>query len=251
MSNIVLTEPELKLKMAQIYKEEKLNQIKTIWETFDKNEKLLVFEFYKQIHPESKLLSEGKWYNWVGDILGFIPGLELVNIVNGVSYWKQGEKLYSVMSLLAGIPGMGLILGPLKTLVKGGGATARLLKGAIAAGDVGKIAKLGKESSLLGKFISNVGIWGSKLMGVLAAIGRRVPFLKTMIKGVEGFVDLFKGAKTKMVKPKVRIKPSKTKIDTSDVTSPLTDVGSGVSPSLGKMGNSDPITNALSSIFGK
>ena len=60
MANIILTESELKLRMAQIYKEEKLLQIKETWETFSKNEKVFVLEFYKAMHPESKLLQESK-----------------------------------------------------------------------------------------------------------------------------------------------------------------------------------------------
>ena len=55
MTNIILNESELKLRMAQIYKEEKLLQIKETWETFSKNEKVFVLEFYKAMNPESKI----------------------------------------------------------------------------------------------------------------------------------------------------------------------------------------------------
>ena len=198
MSKVILTESELKLRMAQIYKEEKIKQVKTIWETFTKEEKIFVIEFYKQLHPESKLLSESKWYNWIGDIVGFIPGLELVNVINGVSYWKQGEKLYALLSLLAGLPGMGLILNPIKGLLRLGGSTATLLKGAVATGSVVKLTKVGKMSAPIGKLISSVGSWGAGLIGLLLKLGERIPILKNVIKGLRSIVDLFTQANGRM-----------------------------------------------------
>lgn len=239
MSQIVLTESELKLRMAQIYKEEKLNQMKSIWETFTKNEKLFVFEFYKQLHPESKILSEGKWYNWVGDIVGFIPGLELVNVINGVSYWRQGEKLFALLSFLAGLPGLNLILNPVKGLIRGGGVLAKGLKSAVAIGDSSKLASLGAKSGIIGGLIRTVGDWGGKLMGLLLKIGERVPFLKTIIKGLRGTIDTFKGAKTKMVSgldDVAHVTPKNFK-----PTSTVTKNG----------GTEDPFGNAISSMLGK
>ena len=237
MKQIVLTESELKLKMAQIYKEEKLNQIKTVWETFNKNEKLFVFEFYKQLHPESKLLSEGKWYNWIGDIVGFIPGLELVNVINGVSYWKQGEKLFALLSFLAGVPGFGLILNPVKGLLKGGGAVAKGLKGAVAMGDAGKLASLGRKSGVIGKLITSVGEWGSGLIGILLKIGERVPFLKTIIKGLRGVIDTFTGAKRHLAAGN----------NHSGMVNPALTVTKNTNY---KVSNDDSFSNALSSMLG-
>ena len=243
MSQIVLTESELKLRMAQIYKEEKLNQMKSIWETFTKNEKLFVFEFYKQLHPESKLLSEGKWYNWIGDIVGFIPGLEIVNVINGVSYWRQGDKLFALLSFLAGLPGLNLILNPVKGLLKGGGALARGLKGAVALGDSTKLASLGSKSGIIGKLIRTVGDWGGKLMGVLLKIGERVPFLKNVIKGIRGTVETFKGASAKMLSGGGNALKNVSKID-----NPALNVKKGIG---GNVGDNDPFSNALSSMLGK
>ena len=190
MANIILTESELKLRMAQIYKEEKLEQIRDTWQTFTKNEKVFVLEFYKSLHPESKILQESKWYNWIGDIVGFIPGLELVNVINGVSYWKQGEKLFALLSFIAGIPGLGLILGPVKVLLKGGGAVAKAFKGAVAVGDAGKLASLGAKTGVIGKLISSVGGWGGKLLEMLITLGEKVPFLRNIIRGLKSTLNV-------------------------------------------------------------
>jgi hypothetical protein len=239
MANIILTESELKLRMAQIYKEEKLEQIRDTWQTFSKNEKVFVLEFYKAIHPESKVLQESKWYNWLGDIVGFIPGLELVNVINGVSYWKQGEKLFALLSFLAGLPGLGLILGPVKLLLKGGGAVAKGFKGAVAVGDAGKLASLGTKSGVIGKLISTVGGWGVKLLSVLVRLGEKVPFLKTIISGIKTILKLFQTAKGEMgVKSVPEFKVTKTK--------PTLSTTGGGTPT----GGGDPITNIMTSMFG-
>lgn len=252
MSIKVLNEPELKLRMAQIYKEEKIRTLKEKWERFTKEEKIFVMEFYKSLHPESKVLSEAKWYNWLGDLIGFIPGLEIVNVINGISYWKQGDKLFALLSFLAGIPALGVIMGPVKVLFRGGGAALRALKGAVALGDAGKIASVASKSSVLSKFVGAVGKWGGKLLSLLVRVGEKVPFLKTIIKGIKGVVDLFKGAKTKMV-------GAATKLTTPTPISSLTPSAVGPTSPLGKMGSAggpsgvkaDPITNILSSMFGK
>ena len=143
---------------------------------------------------------------------------------------------------MAGIPGLGMILGPVKTLVKGGGAIARLFKGAIAVGDVSKLSKLGSISSVIGKFISAVSKWGGKLMTILGNIGKRVPFLKTIIGGIEKLINVFKGAKTKMSVP--------TKLSTvsTPTVSPLSTLGSS---GLTSKGGSDPFGGLLSSLLGK
>ena len=250
MSIKVLNESELKLRMAQIYKEEKIKTLKEKWEQFTKEEKIFVMEFYKALHPESKVLSEAKWYNWLGDIIGFIPGLEIVNVINGISYWKQGDKLFALLSFLAGIPALGFIMGPIKVLLRGGGAIVKGLKSAISLGSAGKIAGLASKSGTLAKFVGAVGQWGGKLLSLLAKVGKRVPFLKTIIKGIEGVINLFKTAKSKLIKPSVKYTapPSSIKPVVVGATSSLGKMSGAGSPSGVK---TDPITNIISSMFGK
>jgi hypothetical protein len=243
MGNIILTESELKLRMAQIYKEEKLLQLKETWKTFSKNEKVFVLEFYKVMNPESKLLQESKWYNWVGDIVGFIPGLELVNVINGVSYWKQGEKLFAILSFLAGIPGLGLILGPVKTLLKGGGVIAKGFKSAVALGDASKLAKIGSKSGIIAKLIGGVGSWGAKLLTILEKLFIKVPFLKTIIAGIKTVIKLFGDADGIMKKSSSGVKYA-TNVPKSNV------VPKSYKSQLSDMGKNDPITSMLSSMFG-
>ena len=252
MANIILTESELKLRMAQIYKEEKLEQIRDTWQTFTKNEKVFVLEFYKSLHPESKVLQESKWYNWLGDIVGFIPGLELVNVINGVSYWKQGEKLFALLSFLAGVPGLGLILGPVKVLLKGGGAVARGLKGAVAVGDASKLASLGAKSGVVGKLIGTVGGWGGKLLSMLVSLGERVPFLGKIIRGLKSTIKVFQTAKGEMggVKSVQGFKVTKNPL-TSNPSLPIGGVEKGIEKGVEKGAAADPITNMVSSMLGK
>lgn len=246
MSIKVLNESELKLRMAQIYKEEKIKELKSKWEKFTKEEKIFVLEFYKALHPDSKLLSESRWYNWIGDIVGLIPGLELVNVVNGVSYWRQGEKFFSLLSFLAGIPAMGFITNPIKLLSRGGSAVLTALRGAVALGDSGKIAGIASKSGVIGKFVGAVGTWGSKLLGVLARIGERIPFVRTIIKGMRGIVDMFTSAKAKMGGA---LGKSTSLVPDLDGAKPIkVNIGA---PNSGQGGQNDQFSNMVSSMFGK
>jgi hypothetical protein len=170
--------------------------------------------------------------------------LELVNVINGVSYWKQGEKLYALLSFLAGLPGFGLILGPVKVLLKGGGAVARGLKSAVAVGDAGKLASLGAKSGVVGKLIGTVGGWGGKLLSMLVSLGERVPFLRNIISGLKSTLKVFQTAKGTMggVKSVPGFKVTKN---------PLTDKPSlPIDGGINK-GGEDPITNMMSSMFSK
>lgn len=221
MSQVTLTEAELKLTMARIYKEELIQSLKEKWESFTNEEKKFVFEFYKSTQPQSTILSESKWYNWLGDIAGMIPGLELVNIVNGVSYWRQNEKFFALLSFIAGVPGLGFVLGPVKLLLKGGGMVGKLFSAALLAGNVGKMAKIARASKPLYFLVKTVGKWGGKLLGVLGKIASKIPGLAGITKGVSKLIEHITGASKEMnVTQKVatatpKITPKVTKTTTS------------------------------------
>lgn len=239
MSQIVLTEAELKLTMARIYKEELINSLKEKWSKFSDDEKKFVFEFYKATQPQSKLLSESKWYNWVGDIAGMIPGLELVNIVNGVSYWRQNEKFYALLSFIAGVPGLGFVLGPVKVLLKGGGMVGKLFGGALLAGNIGKMAKIAKGSKPLYFLVKTVGKWGGKLLGILGKLASRVPGLAGIIKGISKLIEYITGASKELTTtPKVT---PKNVVTTPNLTPKQPTSSNG----------NDVVSNFIGSLFSK
>ena len=150
----------------KILKEEQTKFLVEKISELDIEEREFVFEYIKLANPEtSKLIKEDKWYNWVGDVLGIVDPTGVVNILNGLSYLKQGDKFLGIVSLVAGIPIIGKIVGtPLLMALKSGGRLARLFKGATTAAD---FAKIGKSSSIFGKFLGfmpKIKSWFGKMI---------------------------------------------------------------------------------------
>jgi hypothetical protein len=55
------------------------------------------------ISNEKKVVNEA-WYNTVMDVLGIADPTGIVDIVNGISYFSQGDHLFGLLSLISAIP---------------------------------------------------------------------------------------------------------------------------------------------------
>jgi len=167
----------------KIYKEEQTNFIVEKISKLDEEEKEFVFEYIKMVNPDtSKLIKEDKWYNWVGDVLGIVDPTGIINIINGLSYLKQGDKFLGIVSLVAGIPIIGKMVGlPLLGALKSGSRIAKLLRGAITSDD---FVKIGKSSSLFGKFLGfmpKINQWFGKMV-------TKLPKAKLLGKSINSMV---------------------------------------------------------------
>ena len=180
-----LTEEQLKDKVAQIYKEEQLSLIKEKWEDLTGSEKRFIFEFVKEYSPnKSYLLSESRWWNTIGDIVGIFDPSGVVDLINGMDYIRQGDILFGIMSLISAVPYVGDLVGkPVVLAMKAGGETARVLKGIKTAEGA---AKVGKEIPIFGKLLSKMGELGPKLMEII----KKVPGGKGLVKTIEEWVGL-------------------------------------------------------------
>ena len=102
MSNIIITERQLKLITK---------------ESSSQNPQVIV---------------EAEWYNLVGDILGIADPTGVVDIVNGISYFSQGDHLFGLLSLISAIPYAGDVAAkPVMGALKMGSASTKQLKGAL------------------------------------------------------------------------------------------------------------------------
>ena len=85
--------------IQQLYQEEQFRLMEEKWNSLEQHEKIIVVEMLKTIYPEkSKLINESKWYNTLGDIVGIFDPTGIVDIVNGISYWRQGDKFFAILS---------------------------------------------------------------------------------------------------------------------------------------------------------
>ena len=195
----VITESELKERIFEIYQEEFVNILDEKWNKLSNKDKRIVFEMLKTIYPDKKtILKESKWYNTLGDIVGIFDPTGVVDLVNGISYWRQGDKLFAVLSWVSVIPYLGdLLAKPVIGALKVGGATTKAFKAAALAGDAAKIAETAKVAGgPMAKFVEKAPTWGSKLVQILRNSVGRVPGLgKGLVNAVEEYVKIFSKAK--------------------------------------------------------
>ena len=193
----VISESQLNERITQIYKEEQYKILEEKWSRLTKNDKQLVVEMLKVIYPDkANLVTESKWYNTVGDIVGIFDPTGVVDLINGISYWRQGDKLFALLSWISVIPFVGdAIAKPITGLFKIGGGSAKAFKAASLAGDAVKMAEIAKNTGPLGKMLGSVSKWGGKVLEPLGKAVGKVPGVgKGLVKGVEDFIKLFKDA---------------------------------------------------------
>jgi len=154
-----------------------------------------------QIYEEERLkLNEDKWYNTVGDIVGIFDPTGVVDLVNGVSYWNQGDKLFAMLSFISAVPILGdAIAKPVVGVMKIGGETAKVFKAAAIGGDAVKIAKSAKSmGGPVAKLVETAPNWGQKLVAILKKSVGNVPGLGGLIKVIEEYVLIFTKAGKEM-----------------------------------------------------
>lgn len=187
--------------IQQLYQEEQFRLMEEKWSSLEQHEKIIVVEMLKTIYPEkSKLINESKWYNTLGDIVGIFDPTGIVDIVNGISYWRQGDKFFAILSFISAVPGFGdVIAKPVVGLLKMGGQGVKAFKAATLVGDAVKIGETAaKVGGPIGKMVQTAPKWGEKLIaGLYASIGR-VPLLgKRTVRLIEEYINLFiNGSKT-------------------------------------------------------
>lgn len=214
-------DPILEEKINKIYEEEKIKLIQEKWDKLSGKEKRLVLEMLKENYPEkSRLITESKWYNTVGDIVGIFDPTGVVDLINGISYWRQGDKLFAVLSWISVIPYVGdLVAKPVVGLFKLGGSTGKAFKAAAKAGDAAKMAEIAKQGGPLAALLGKVNTWAPKILEPLARGVKKIPGLGPgLVRGVEDYIKLFKDAAKKMddaAETAIKLTAKKT-------TSPLT-----------------------------
>jgi len=201
MKETILTESVFNTRVKEIYKEEQYKFINEKWKTLSKEDKTFVLEFYKAAYPEkSKLINESKWYNTLGDIVGIFDPTGLVDLVNGVSYWRQGDKLFAILSFISVLPYLGdIIAKPVVGVLKLGGDSVKAFKYAAVGGDAIKIAETAKVAGgPIAKMVEKAPTWGSKLIEVLRTAVGKVPFLRNIVNLIEEYIKLFTTAGKEM-----------------------------------------------------
>jgi hypothetical protein len=195
----ILNEKEFNKKLEKIYQEEKINILNEKWDKLSKEDKLVIIEMFKLLNPNLRVpINEAKWYNTVMDWAGLIPGIgSAVDLVNGFSYWRQGDKLFAILSWIGALPIFGdLIAAPVITALKVGGRSAEVFKTAVLAKDAVKVAEAAKNmGGPVAKMVEQSPKWGTKLIEVLEkSVGRFPKLGKGLVETVKTWIDVFVNA---------------------------------------------------------
>ena len=190
----VITEAQLESLINRYkvkpYGDEEIQHVKNIYENFTDSQKLLVKDLLQAYYPDkvNQLNEETYWYNTLGDVLGFFDPTGAVDIINGISYFMQGEKFYGFLSMVAAIPLADFFVKPIMGL----GKSSKLFKGMEGALKMVKtnptkaasdLAKISQQSSIAKKFINGVSTWGKGLINVIDRLpGGKWLGLKQVIK---------------------------------------------------------------------
>jgi hypothetical protein len=202
MLEIVIGENQLNLIKGELSKQTKLKLAEEKWKRFSEEEKEFVVEFLKVIHPKkSKLLKENRWYNTVGDIVGIFDPTGVVDLVNGISYLRQGDTLFGFLSIVSAVPYAGdLVAKPVMAALKLGKPSAKALNSVMKTAKAGDTAKAGADLAKLVETdrITNIFVKGMETIGPkLTDIVNKVPggFMTRGLKNtILGWIDLFSKA---------------------------------------------------------
>lgn len=172
MSNILLNKKQFDLVTHAAKFEVNLKIAEDNWSRFSTEEKQIVLELCKVIYPKkSNLIKEAEWYNLVGDILGIADPTGVVDVVNGISYFSQGDHLFGLLSIISAIPYAGdVVAKPVMGSLKIGGDATKGLNAAMKLAKAGKtteaaasLAKLAESPGIVGKFLQSAKTWAPKV----------------------------------------------------------------------------------------
>ena len=197
MGQYILTDTDFNDYLKNVYQDEQIKYLSERLSELDKGEQMFIYEFINSLSPNKiKPLNESKWYNILGDIAGFFDPTGIVDLINGISYFKQGDTLFGVLSFISVLPGFDFVTKPVIGLIKGGGRVSKLFKGAVIAGDSVKMGKIAGKSRILSKLVETVGNWGSKLKGLIPRFLSRGSKVSSGVTGqLSKTIDLFTNAR--------------------------------------------------------
>ena len=207
MPNILLNEKQFDLITHAAEFEVNLKIAEENWSNFTIEQKQIVLEICKIIHPKkSNLIKEAEWYNLVGDILGIADPTGVVDVVNGISYFSQGDHLFGLLSIISAIPFAGdFVAKPVMGSLKIGGEATKGLSAAMKLAKAGKtteaaanLAKLAESPGIVGKFLQSAKTWAPKVASKIDNLPGGI--LKGFKNTILDYLKLLENAGAKSIK---------------------------------------------------
>lgn len=211
MSNFIFSEKQIRLIIENFNKKNDYLDTEVKWNKLTKDEKEFVFEFLKQTQNKEIIIKEA-WYNTLGDIVGIFDPTGIVDLVNGISYIKQGDLLFGFLSVVSAVPYIGdFVAKPVMGALKIGSPSAKALQGVLKTAKAGKtaeaaadLAKLTDVGGITGKFAKGMKRVSPKLKEIINKLPDSTfkggGIKKTLLQWIELFEQGAKrGVRTRVV----------------------------------------------------
>lgn len=203
MTKLQLTESEL---ITMIMKNVNQMRLEDKWNALNEEEKDVVVKYSQILTGRKDIIKEG-FLNTVGDIVGIFDPTGVVDLVNGISYFVQGDNLYGTLSLVSAIPYLGDLIA--KPILLGGKATKAGLSGLKTAMKGGKAADIAAAADKVGgktaEFVKTADSWAPKVMEMLEK-GRKIPLVGRMFTRIQEWMKIMTQASKDMKLAKVGTK---------------------------------------------
>jgi len=138
-------------------------------------------------------LKESRWYNTVLDVVGIVDPTGAADAINAVSYFRQGDMLYGMLSLISVVPYVGdLVAKPFIAIMKMGKVNKGIVNAGLKAKDAAKVAKeMGrtKEGKAVLGAMTNPKVTG--ILGGIASKLGKLPFLKGFGRDINTYTKVF------------------------------------------------------------
>lgn len=129
------------------------------------------YELLKLNLKDSRLINEATNWNTLADVLGIFDPSGIVDFLNGISYLKQGDTFFGILSMISALPLFGdalakplLIFGKSGGIIRKADAGLKLARSGRVAEATDLIRKMGQENKIFGKLSQSVGDWGKVLI---------------------------------------------------------------------------------------
>jgi hypothetical protein len=206
MSEFIISKKQFEIISDEIVRKENKKLAEQNWVKFSEEEKIGIVEMLCVIYPNKKtLVKESKWYNTLGDIVGIFDPTGVVDLVNGISYIKQGDTLFGFLSIVSAVPyGGDIVAKPVMGALKIGAPSAKALNGVLKIAQKGTpeaiakasadLAKLSATGGLTAKFVRGMGRIAEPAKKIVEKLPKPFGGLK---KTILQWFDLFKNAAAK------------------------------------------------------
>jgi hypothetical protein len=196
---LIISENQLNRVTSLLSEQEnRKNLFEEKYNNLSEENKKVFEELFQEFYPESKgVVSEAKWWNVVGDVVGIFDPTGIVDIVNGLDYIRQGDTFFGMLSMISAIPYVGdvvakpiIMAGKGSRLVKGANAAIKTAKSGNTAKAIADLNKIANSSSVTRKLFGAYRQWAPKLKAMIDKIpgGKLSAPLKNTLKDT---VDLF------------------------------------------------------------